>query len=592
MTEASKFKVMDTIDFIKVNKHMYCGSSHNPIHLFKEVIDNAIDLLLEDKVTEIVIDNTVPGTFIVTDNGPGFPRLQVQLPDGNFEDSIVASLTKPHSGSKFEVNTAQHGQNGVGTMVVNALSKEMYVIVKDTKNSSLAYQYTFINAKFMGCKEIPHTSSWSTKVVFIVDPIYFENISINNNIIIERLLLIKATKPKCNIVYNKQVFSNLTLEDFVREKLELSDGVPLFEANENGCRLFFTYDTLSRQSPIVYGDINLNICEGSFASNTMTLVYNVINNYLGNDKITKSDILGQFRGYISLTVVNPRFDSQTKSRLVSNVVSQIGSLKPKLLNILTNKKYFTDHFTLLLEQKSNQTASKVLKGTKPRVSSANPLKDCLSIPGKTLYIVEGESAMGTLLQIRNKKTEAIFPLTGKILKTVEKSIDQAIESKKIKYLLEAIGIDLSKKNQSDFRYEQIKVLADADEDGKHIVTLTTVALWKYASNLVKIGKVSILLPPLYGAVKGKQFIPIYNIDDVATYKDQGYNITRFKGLGEMNPSQLKEIVYNSPREYIVEYPKNSADTEIIIKCLTDTHLKRTICKNSRFGLENLLLSIK
>ena len=152
MTEASKFKVMDTIDFIKVNKHMYCGSSHNPIHLFKEVIDNAIDLLLEDKVTEIVIDNTVPGTFIVTDNGPGFPRLQVQLPDGNFEDSIVASLTKPHSGSKFEVNTAQHGQNGVGTMVVNALSKEMYVIVKDTKNSSLAYQYTFINAKFMGCK--------------------------------------------------------------------------------------------------------------------------------------------------------------------------------------------------------------------------------------------------------------------------------------------------------------------------------------------------------------------------------------------------------------------------------------------------------
>lgn len=462
MTEASKFKVMDTIDFIKVNKHMYCGSSHNPIHLFKEVIDNAIDLLLEDKVTEIIIDNTSPGVFIVTDNGPGFPRLQVQLPDGNFEDSIVASLTRPHSGSKFEVNTAQHGQNGVGTMVVNALSKEMYVTVKDSKNSSLAYQYTFINAKFMGCKEIKHTSSWSTKVEFIVDPVYFENININNNIIIERLLLIKATKPKCNIIYNKQTFSNLTLEDFVREKLELNDGIPLFEANENGCRLFFTYDTLSRQAPLVYGDINLNICEGSFASNTMTLVYNVINNYLGNDKITKSDILGQFRGYISLTVVNPRFDSQTKSRLVSNVSSQIGGLKPKLLNILTNKKYFIDHFAAILELKSNQTAAKALKGTKTRVSSLNPLKDCLSVPGKTLYIVEGESAMGTLLQIRNKKTEAIFPLTGKILKTVEKSIDQAIESKKIKYLLEAIGVDLLKKNQTNFRYEQIKVLADAD----------------------------------------------------------------------------------------------------------------------------------
>ena len=140
MSSESTFKVLDPLDFIKHNPNMYAGSSHNPIHLFKEIIDNAIDLLLEDKVTEIVIDNTVPGTFIVTDNGPGFPRLQVQLPDGSFEDSIVASLTKPHSGSKFETNTAQHGQNGVGTMVVNALSKEIKVFVRDRNDKTKVYE--------------------------------------------------------------------------------------------------------------------------------------------------------------------------------------------------------------------------------------------------------------------------------------------------------------------------------------------------------------------------------------------------------------------------------------------------------------------
>lgn len=588
MTTDSKFKVLDPVDFIKHNPNMYAGSTHNPIHLFKEVIDNAIDLLLENKVSEIVIDNSKPGVFSVTDNGPGFPRLQVELPDGKFEDSIVASLTKPHSGSKFEANTAQHGQNGVGTMVVNALSSEMHVFVRDRSNKNKVFHYIFNDAKFISQIEENNSDNWNTKVEFKVNPKFFETVTINSSVVLERLFLIKATYPKCNIIFNNKTLNELKFEDFIRDKLEINDEIPLFEVFDNNCRLFFTYDTLSKQAPYVTGDVNLNICEGSFSSNVTTLVYNIVKEYLGNDKITKNDILGQFRGYISLNVINPRFDSQTKSRLVSNVTSTVNTLKIKILNLITNKKFFLDHFNTILETKAQANAAKVLKGTKQRVSSSNPLKDCLNTPGKTLYIVEGESAGGTLLQIRNKKTEAVFPLTGKILNSIDKSIDKAVESKKIKFLLEAIGVDLSKKTQTSYRYEQIKIVADADEDGKHIVTLTAVALWKYSSNLVNNKKVSILLPPLYGATKGKQFIPIYNIADTQQYESQGFTITRFKGLGEMNPSQLKEIIYNSPREYIIEPPKDLKESEIIIKCLTDTQLKRTICKDSRFGLEKLL----
>jgi len=1059
MSTENKFQVLDPIDFIKKNPNMYCGSTNNPIHLFKEIIDNPIDLLLENKVSVIKINNFGNGRFCVIDDGPGFPRVNVKLPDGSFQDSIIASLTKPHSGSKFDAKTAQHGQNGVGTMVVNALSKEMHVLVRNFKNIKKVFHYYFEDAKFVKQVEEDNLENWSTKVEFIINPKFFEKVNINENIILDRLFLIKSIYNNCNLYFNDNEIPKITADEFVRTKLDLSDEVPIFYADEKDCQVFFTYDITGGKSPIILGDINLNICEGSFVSNFTTLFYNVVNSYIDNDKITRSDILNNFRAYISLNVVNARFDSQTKTRLVSNVNSIITTLKIKILNIISNKKFFADHFSILIEEKSKASAAKVLRGTKSRVSSNNPLKDCLSIPGKILYIVEGESAGGTLLQIRNKKTEAIFPLTGKILNSIDKPIDKAIESKKIKHLLEAIGIDLSKESQNSFRYEEIKIIADADSisaeqeivyksvngtikkqqiqyiddidsvfsfneftgkcelkkvldvikhqyskgeinvvttidghsfectddhvlyfynirtkiveqlsplqidtsihymirskylpflneqiyfdlsesileemktsrscyiimdylqyehdldeslvrvhingsltfnkysiskvsdligvnlntfrcyingtdntsmplevfkkcldyttidigkcqlridyhktshkyaldnqifikssnhkieiikklnpelsyligwylgcgkfgvskkspheiiitcinkqyvtdiigaceflnynfeitrlnefnikfrikslefcailnylglrnnqsrydkllssnyenrinllkgffhsnalvfdlntrfrksnfvssnleltkyiiillkqigitpslskqnslynltinnfgpvdkfsiafrkqkvsivenfeiikiasvtkklynydvvydlavednnnftadlsgcilhnsDGKHIVTLAAIALWKYANNLVMNHKVKVVLPPLYGASKGKQFIPIYDFNEIVNYKNQGYNITRFKGLGEMNPSQLKEIVYNFPMEYSIEPPRNLKESEIVIKCLTDTSLKRTICKDERFGADKLLALI-
>jgi DNA gyrase subunit B len=595
MSSDNAFQVMDTLDFIKLNPGMYCGSSYSPLHLFKEIIDNPIDLLLEGKVKNILIDNPSKGHFIVIDDGPGFPREQVLLPDGTYQDSIIASLTKPHSGTKFNSQVAQHGQNGVGTMVVNALSKSMEISVRDRSNKKLVYHYQFIDSRFVKQITFENNETWSTKVEVIINGKFFETLEVNHSVVKQRLMLVNSFYSNCNIYYCNELIPKVPLVDYARNLLYLDNEVPIFkiteQKNNETITVFFTYDKNGKQSSTIIGDVNLNICEGTFISTFTTTIVNAISNYIDNDKITRNDILGQFRAYISLTVVNPRFDSQTKSRFVKNVTDLVNLIKPKLTTLISSQKFFKEHFEFLLEAKAIQTAAKVLRTKKVRVSADNPLKDCINIPGETLYILEGDSAGGTLKQIRDVHKHAYFPLSGKILNTIDKSIDKAVKSEKMKFLLEAIGVDLTKKNQTEFRYENIKIICDADLDGLHIITLTTVALWRYASPLINNKKVSMLLPPLYGATKAKQFIPIYNIKDIVKYENQGFTISRFKGLGEMNPQQLFEVVYNKPIEYVIEPPKNDKEAEVILKCLTDSEVKRNICKNPIFGLDKILSTL-
>lgn len=593
MTDA-KIKVLDDIQHIRTRPGMYIGSTYNPYHLMQEVLDNSLDELANGFADKIWVNTSNTGYFLIADNGRGIPIHDVTLPSGAIVDSVIAATTKLFSGAKFDNDAYKTaiGLHGVGLVAVNALCEQMEVAVKH-KDITGVYRYYLKDSIFIQ-RDIDETpQKFSTQVQFQVNKKFFDTLEINLVNLKQRLLLVASHFPKSEIFLNNKRILPLLMEEFSKEVLEIyNEDTPIFIIEEvkgvEKIQVCFTYDCEGRQSPTMYGDVNLNMCDGTYITNFTTLFYNVVNDYISNDKVSKNDILSHFKAYISLTVQEPKFDSQTKGRMVKNVANLVSSLKPKMVNIISNKKFFIDHFNVIVEEKANATAAKVLKGSKSRVSSGNPLKDCLNIPGKTLYIVEGESAGGTLLQIRNKKTEAIFPLTGKILNSIDKSIDKAIESKKIKYLLEAIGIDLSKKNQETFRYDEIKIISDGDSDGAHITTLTCIALWKYASSAINKQKVKIVFPPLYGATKGKQFIPIYKFTDVDNFKNQGYNITRFKGLGEMNPSQLKEIVYNTCNEYIIEPPKDLQESEIIIRCLTDTELKKAICNNSKFGIENIL----
>ena len=747
----NEIKVLDDISHIRARPGMYLGSLYNPYHLLQEVLDNSLDELANGFATIIVININDQGFISVTDNGRGIPVHDVILPSGEITDSVIAACCKLFSGAKFDTSNYKTsiGLHGVGLVAINAISDNMTVFVKDKMDSKYKFIYKFINSKFISKERFLINEPWSTKVEFNITKSFVETLEIPIDILKKRLLLVASHFPKTFIYLNNERIEPLLMDILVKDILDIYDDIPIFTLTENKgdetVQIFFTYDKDGKQSATIYGDVNLNQCEGTYLSTFTTLFVNSVNTFISNEKITRSDILGQFKCYISLTIQEPKFDSQTKGRMIKNVSSLISLLKPKINNLISTNKFFKDHFTFLLESKLIQTAAKVLKTKKTRVSSDNPLKDCAKVPGKILYLLEGESAEGTLKQIRDIQIEAIFPLTGKILNAIDKSIDKAIESKKIKYLLEAIGVDLTKKNQQEFRYEKIKLLCDGDSvsakteivynsvngttktryikdldindidtiaslnkttqkiehkkvlriikhdynkgyinritsehyylldctddhivyvfnintkqieeispinininihyliktnhstnfeiikikkieqieykynyvydlevednnnfactragfilhnsDGQHIVVLAAVALWKYAPSLIKNKQVSMILPPLYGATKKKEFIPIYNYKDVDVYTQKGYTITRFKGLGEMNSEQLYEVVYNKPIEYIIEYPSNAKEGELVVLCLTDTTIKRRVCADARIGIATLLKNL-
>jgi DNA gyrase/topoisomerase IV subunit B len=594
MSTSPQIEVLDGISAIRLRPGMYIGSTNDPYHLLQEILDNSLDELSNNYANKVTIELDQKGKFTITDNGRGIPIHTVTLPSGIKQDSIIAIVNELHSGAKFNTLAYQNaiGLHGVGLVVVNALSTFLTIAIKDKKIKDKIHFYTFINSKFKDKKElIVEYVDWSTRIEFQVDNQYFDTLEINATRLVKRLQLVASTFPKSTIILNHHSFEHIDLKEFVKDYLKIDPLIPIFEVSEisNGERIkaFFTYDLSGYHQPEFAGDVNLNLCEGRYLSNFSTLFYNCAKVAVNEEKISKNDILNNFRCYVSLSISEPKFDSQNKVRMVKDVARLVNLLKPKIESCLYNK-FFNDRFEFLKEEKAIQKAAKTLKTKRVRVSTDNPLKDCANTPGKTLYILEGDSAGGTLKQIRNVRDEAIYPLSGKIQNIIDKSIDKIIDSKKMKYLFEAVGIDLSKKNQLDFRYEEFKILCDADSDGLHISVLVSIILWKYAPQIIKNNKAKIILPPLYGAIKGNTFIPIYNHSEVAQYQNSGYNITRFKGLGEMNPSQL-EVIIRNPIEYCISPPSDLKESEIVDLCLTNVTLKRKLSEHpDRFNVGKLM----
>jgi DNA gyrase/topoisomerase IV subunit B len=329
--------------------------------------------------------------------------------------------------------------------------------------------------------------------------------------------------------------------------------------------------------------VNLNICEGTYLTNSTTLIYNCVKNYLDDSsKLTKNDILSYLKMYVSVTVPEPKFDSQIKTKMTKGLSGLINKLKG---DVSLKIPLFKDHFEFVENLKSNKKAKKTLGSRGRRVSSGNPLKDCKYTPGKVLYILEGDSAGGTLLEIRDAKNEAIFPLSGKIENTINKSIGKVTEKEKgkVKYLLEAIGV-----GKRQFRYDNVKIICDADADGMHIVVLVLIALWRYAPSLIMENRVSIIVPPLYGALKKKQpMIPIYDESLIDQYTSKGFEVKRFKGLGEMSANHLEVVVKQQPIEYVLQPPVDD-ESGAIMQCITNTDLKRRLCQEvERFNISRL-----
>ena len=573
----NEIKVLHGIEHIQQRPGMYIGSTENPNHLLQEVLDNAIDEAINKYATQISI-NIEKNVVSVCDNGRGFPIHEVKLPNDKITDSVIAATCELFSGSKFDDRGYDFsiGTHGVGLTAINALSKNMSMSIK--KDDKI-HSYRFSNSRFIDKRlfEIPKNIWWSTKVDFEVDEQYFESVEFNTENILKELIYV-SSKYESKLNKETQVFT-ISYTDIT---------------NRETIFIYFTYDENSSvKDPL--GSVNLKFCNGTFLTSFATIYFNMVKNeFLNFEFITRSDILSNFKYFIDIQIKNPKYSSQDKTKMTANISHLFDKVKQQLFLKLQND-FFKSIFSKIEEEKSNKKLSKLIKNTRgKRVSSDNPLKDCKNMPGDILYMLEGDSAEGTLKSIRDSEKEAILPVNGKVINTLTNSKEKVLNPKgKFKFILESLGIDLEDNNltKKDYRYRSIKLICDADPDGLHISVLLALGIWRFAPDLVKQGRLSIILPPLYGAVKKNSFVPIYNHDEIEYYRSNGFYIKRFKGLGEMNPSELDHIIHN-PVEYVVKAPINETEVMFVEMLVTDTDLKKKICANSSFGFNKLYNLIK
>lgn len=583
------YSALNSISAVRINIGMFIGDTENPDHLATEVIDNMLDEVANNfATTGNVFISEDDGSFWVDDNGRGLKLGETKDPDtGKMQDSIILLCTKLFSGSKFRIDDKvdykiQIGMHGVGLVVVNALSEWLVLRIKDNLN---IIEYIFVDSKFESKNIIKRTNeTFSTQVGFKPNPQFFQTCEFTIKNFVSRLLLTQSVHDKAKFFINGQAIPKITLKEYAITTLALSKSDKIFsvekQLNENEkIRIFITY--LPSRNNIILGDVNLRDCDGTYLTNVQTMIKTIIKDNIDRKykNLDEKEFLTGIRLYVSLTLEKPKVDAQIKTRIKTNIREHLLLVEKDLTKILTSDSIMSV-LTKLLDQKFTK---KILSQsrTSKHISNTNKLKDCTNKPGDILYIVEGDSAEGTLKQFRCSKTEACFPLKGKMLNVDGATLLKIDNNKEVKDLIEAIGPENSR------RYKKIKLLSDSDSDGLHINILVILFLQKFAKDMIINGNVSVLLPPLYGATKGKQFIPIYNIKDTESYKNSGYMITRFKGLGEMEPEQLEASI-KTGMEYVVEYPGEEKVNYILDNIVNNTEVRKTLLEVKALSFDLIL----
>jgi len=592
-----RIEVPSDIEIVQLKPGVYAGNLWNPDQLAIEAIDNGIDEILNNfaNTLQITINNN-ENTCEVIDNGNGIPIHKIKLDKNSKEthDSIIVACTKLHSGAKFNNNNYKYstGMHGVGLIVINALSLKFIIQVK---KDDILYTYEFENGLLINNLQyiVNDSISWSTKLWFQINPKYFTNQDFDINKIKKKLLLIKSMTPDCSLFFNNDqipYISRLTYASQLIKKESNEISYITFQNQTFEIDIYFSYANINspQSNANIVGDLNSLICSGTYITNFQTLFYNIVKKiFFKNQIINRNIILSKLSAYISIRSQKLNFSGNVKNNMYTDLTSFLQLISNKLEQKIRTTIHIKQNIQELIENYILRTASKKIVKQK-RVSIENPLKDCLNNPGDILYIVEGPGAGNLIKDFRDIYKEAIFPITGKLLNVLKSSIDKATNSVRFKFLLEAIGIDIvNKEKQTNFRYNEIALIADSDYDGCHINVLLLIALWKYAPQLVKMGRVSIILPPLYGSVVNKQFVPIYNQQELHKYKTW----KRFKGLGEMNSNELEFIIRNTKYKYIIKPPKSSQIEESILSCITNVDIKRKLCDIEKFSFETLVRQV-
>ncbi|CAB9539569.1 DNA topoisomerase IV subunit B (EC [Bathymodiolus brooksi thiotrophic gill symbiont] len=573
--DSSSIEVLSGLDPVRKRPGMYT-ETERPNHLAQEVIDNSVDEAVAGYATKINVVLCKDNSISVEDNGRGMP---VDIHPKEGVSGVEVILTKLHAGGKFSNDSYQFsgGLHGVGISVVNALSTLVEVWIKrDSKTHYISFSNGLKKSELEVIGAVGKRNT-GTKVKFTPDAQFFDTVKFSITKLRHNLRSKAVLCPGLDVTFHNEIDGTEDhwnykdgLKDYLSVSLDGLDCLPevpfvvTYESNEQQmhCSLAWTeYNTnvISESYvnliPTSQGGTHVNGLRSGL-TDALKEFCEFRNLLPKNLKLTPDDVWQKIAYVLSIKILDPQFSGQTKERLssrecasfVANVVKDIFSL---WLNQHTAIAEKIAELAIMNAQSRMKTGKKIIR--KKIVSGPalpGKLSDCTSndLDQTEVFLVEGDSAGGSAKQARDKEYQAILPLRGKILNTWEVDSDQVLASNEIHDISVAIGLEPNCKDLSGLRYGKICILADADSDGAHIATLICTLFVKHFPKLVKEGHIYVAMPPLYRIDAGKQVH--YALDnaerDAMIKKIEKENkrvkiqVQRFKGLGEMNPSQLRE----------------------------------------------------
>ena len=583
---ADSITILEGLEAVRRRPGMYIGSvsTKGLNHLIYEIVDNAVDEHLAGYCTEISVTLNEDGSVTIIDNGRGIPvgiNKKTGLP------AVEVVYTMLHAGGKFGDGNYKisGGLHGVGASVVNALSEWLEVTVK--KDGIVYYQRFERGKKTCNLTEkgTCRKSDTGTMVQFMPDKEIFEKTYFRADAIKSRLHETAYLNPELTLIFQNKRFNETEEVVFFEPRGlvayidELNTGkeavapVVYFKGKEEGIELEVAFQFTNDFQENILGFCN-NIYPqegGTHITGFKARFTQLINSYareLGilkekDDNFTGADARNGMTAIIAIKHPDPRFEGQTKTKLDNPDAQKITSdITGEQLERYFDKNLENLKATIACAEKSakirkaqEKTKTNMLSKTKFVMEGNGKLANCESRNPEEceVFIVEGDSAGGSAKTARNRRTQAILPIRGKILNVEKASMDTVLSNAEIKTMIHTFGCGFSEGYGNDFdisklRYDKIVIMTDADVDGAHIATLLLTFFYRFMPDLIHQGHVYLATPPLYKAIpkRGKEE---YLFDDVALEKYRKrhkgpFTLQRFKGLGEMDAEQLWETTLN------------------------------------------------
>ncbi|MES9877559.1 MAG: DNA topoisomerase IV subunit B [Candidatus Sedimenticola sp. PURPLELP] len=592
--DSSDIEVLSGLEPVRKRPGMYTDTTR-PNHLAQEVIDNSIDEAIAGHASSIEVTLFKDGSLQVKDDGRGMP---VDIHPQQGLPGVEVILTKLHAGGKFSNKNYQFsgGLHGVGVSVVNALSKHLEVWVRrGGKEFNIAFSG---GHKVSDLEEVGKVgkNNTGTSVKFWPDPSYFDTPKFSVRQLLHVLRAKAVLCPGLHVRFHDENSGDSHewcyqdgLKDYLLDAL---DGLPSVPADpfvgsmqgnaeaadwavvwltEGGDALTESYVNLI---PTSQGGTHVNGLRSGLTEAVREFCE--FRNLLPRGvKLTPDDVWGRCSYVLSVKLADPQFSGQTKERLSSRECAAfVSGVVKDALSLWLNQHTEEGELIAELAISSAQTRMRAGRKVQRKKVTQGPalpgkLADCSGLDPlrSELFLVEGDSAGGSAKQARDREFQAIMPLRGKILNTWEVDPMEVLGSQEVHDISVAIGIEPGSDDLSKLRYGKICILADADSDGLHIATLLCALFLRHFRKLVLEGHVYVAMPPLYRIDVGKQVF--YALDDaekqgvldrIAAEKTRGkVSVQRFKGLGEMNPLQLRETTIHPDTRRLVQLTVDSGD---------------------------------